>query len=80
MSEPSATLGLSRDDLTLLLHILTVHSTLLGDERLAGVGMRLIHAWGQMDDEARRHNRDHTRDLGRRIVSVLSDHCTETES
>jgi hypothetical protein len=53
---------------------------LVGDERLASVGMRLIYAWSEMDDEARRNNRDHTPGLGPRIVSVLTDYYTGTES
>jgi len=81
MSKPPVVqLGLTFDDLTLILSVLSVHAAHLGDRQMDDIAWRLIGAWSGLDADQSRNNLGHTLELGARICSVLTEHYTGTES
>jgi hypothetical protein len=81
MSKPAVVqLGLTFDDLTFILSVLSVHAAQLGDCQMDDIAWRLIGAWSALDEVESRNNLGHTLELGGRICSVLTEHYTGTES
>jgi len=73
-------LSVDREDLALILRVITLHAGMLGEDRLSNAAMRLVDRWGQLSDEENSAERARTIALGMKVSTILSEHHVTKES